>query len=153
MKIDASFSSDSLVDVPRLSERAEGDALDGVWFSETNHDPFLPLALAAEHTDRTQIGTAIALAFTRSPTVLAHTAWDLQRLSNGRLLLGLGSQVRGHIQRRFSGERLSPVARMGEVISLLRTIWKNWQSGEPLDFKGKFYSVNLMSEFLSPGPI
>ena len=153
MKIDVSFSPDSLVDTPILSERAESDVFDGIWFSETSYDPFLQLALAAQHTDRVQIGTAVALAFTRSPTVLAHSAWDLQRLSNGRLLLGLGSQVKGHIQRRFSEEWLSPVERMAEVISLLRMIWKSWQSGEPLDFKGKFYSVNLMSKFFWPKPI
>ena len=85
MKIDVSFSPDSLVDTPILSERAESDAFDGIWFGETSHDPFLQLALTAQHTNRIQIGTAVALAFTRSPMVLAHSTWDLQRLSNGRL--------------------------------------------------------------------
>jgi probable F420-dependent oxidoreductase len=154
MKIDASMSSDSLSDIARLSESAEGEAFfDAMWLSETSHDPFLQLALAAEHTTKIRIGTAIALAFTRSPTVLAQTAWDLQRFSKGRMLLGLGSQVRGHIERRFSEEWLPPVARMREVISLLRTIWTSWQSGKRLDFRGRFYAVNLMSGFFSPGPI
>ena len=85
MKIDVSFSPDSLVDTPILSERAESDAFAGIWFSETSYDPFLQLALTAQHTNRIQIGTAVALAFTRSPMVLAHSTWDLQRLSNGRL--------------------------------------------------------------------
>src|SRR5271157_3648025 len=104
MKIDVSLSPDSLGQMSILSKRAEEDGFDGIWVSETSHDPFLQLALMAEHTNRIQIGTAIALAFTRSPTVLAQTAWDIQKLSNGRVLLGLGSQVRGHLQRRFSEE-------------------------------------------------
>jgi Luciferase-like monooxygenase len=112
MKIDVSISPDSMNDIARISEKAEGDAFNAMWFSVTSHDPFLQLALAAEHTKKIRIGTAIVLAFTRSPTVLVQTAWDLQRLSKGRMLLGLGSQVRGHIQRRFSEERLPPVARM-----------------------------------------
>ncbi len=153
MKIDVSLSPDSLGETSILSKRAEEDGFDGIWVSETSHDPFLQLALMAEHTNRIQIGTAIALAFTRSPTVLAQTAWDIQKMSNGRLLLGLGSQVRGHVQRRFSEEWFPPVERMREVITLLRAIWKNWQSGEKLDFKGRYYTVNLMSPFFSPGPI
>ena len=136
MKKDVSISPDSLGQTSELSERAEEDGFDGIWVSETSHDPFLQLALMTEHTNRIQIGTAIALAFTRSPTVLAQTAWDVQRLSNGRLILGLGSQVRGHVQRRFSEGWFPPVERMREVINLLRAIWKNWQSGDRLTSGG-----------------
>jgi probable F420-dependent oxidoreductase len=153
MKIDVSLSPDSLGQTSVLANKAEEDGFDGIWVSETSHDPFLQLALMAEHTNRIQIGTAIALAFTRSPTVLAQTAWDIQKISNGRLVLGLGSQVRGHVQRRFSEEWFPPVERMREVITLLRAIWSNWQNGKKLDFKGRYYTVNLMSPFFSPGPI
>ncbi|MBI3454797.1 MAG: LLM class flavin-dependent oxidoreductase, partial [Candidatus Rokubacteria bacterium] len=89
MKLDLNLAVDSLRDVPALARDAEALGLDGIWASETKHDPFLPLALAAEHTSRVSLGTAIAVAFPRSPTVIAHTAWDLQAASGGRLVLGL----------------------------------------------------------------
>ena len=155
MKIDARLSAESipLRDVPRTARAAEALGLDALWSSETAHDPYLSLALAAEHTRTIQLGTAIALAFPRSPMATAYTAWDLQALSGGRLLLGLGSQVRGHIERRFSVKWEAPAARMGEVVRSLRAIWECWQKGGPLDFKGQFYSFSLMTPFFAPKPI
>ncbi|HVM24728.1 MAG TPA: TIGR03617 family F420-dependent LLM class oxidoreductase, partial [Candidatus Limnocylindrales bacterium] len=126
----------------------------GLWTAETSHDPFLPLALAAEHTERLELGTAIAVAFARSPLVTASTAWDLARLARGRFLLGLGSQVRAHIERRFgmawSGR---PVAQMREYVAVLHAAWEAWQTGERPAFRGEFYRLTLMSPVFDPGPI
>ncbi|MBI4308587.1 MAG: TIGR03617 family F420-dependent LLM class oxidoreductase [Chloroflexi bacterium] len=155
MKIDGRFAEESasLRDVPGIARAAEALGLDALWSSETAHDPYIPLVLAAEHTSTIQMGTAIALAFPRSPMVTAYMAWDLQALSCGRLLLGLGSQVRGHNERRFSIKWEAPAPRMGEVVRSLRAIWECWQKGEPLDFKGRFYTFTLMTPHFSPGPI
>ncbi len=150
MKIDAELFVDSVGDIPTLAKRAESFGFDGLWANETKHDPFLQLALAAASTNRIGLGTSIALAFTRSPTTLAYTAWDLQSLSGGRLTLGLGSQVKGHIERRFGMKWEPPTPKMREVIQLLRAVWRTWQEGEPLDFRGKFFQVNLMTPFFSP---
>ncbi|MDO8532267.1 MAG: TIGR03617 family F420-dependent LLM class oxidoreductase [Dehalococcoidia bacterium] len=155
MKIDARFALDSmpLRDVPRVARAAEALGLDALWSSQTTHDPYLPLALAAESTSRIQVGTAIALAFTRSPMETAYTAWDMQALSGGRFLLGLGSQVKGHNERRFSVKWEAPAPRMAEVVQSLRAIWTCWQTAGPLDFKGKLYNFSLMTPYFSPGPI
>lgn len=150
MKIDAELFVDSVSDVASIAKKAEDFGFDGLWANETKHDPFLQLAMASANTRHLTLGTSIALAFTRSPTTLAYTAWDLQALTGGRLILGLGSQVKGHIERRFGLKWESPAPKMREVIQVLRAVWRTWQEGEPLDFRGRFYRVNLMTPFFSP---
>lgn len=126
---------------------------DGFFTAETAHDPFLPLALAAGTPVRLDLGTAIAVAFPRSPTITAHLAWDLARLSGGRFILGLGTQVRAHITRRFSSDWDRPAARLRDYILAIRAVWEAWQQGAPLDHRGEFYRLSLMTPFFDPGPI
>jgi probable F420-dependent oxidoreductase len=124
---------------------------DGAWAGEVDQDPFLPLAVAAEAAERLELGTSIAVAFARSPMTLAYTAGDLQRHSRGRLLLGLGSQVKAHVVRRFSMPWSRPAARMREYVLALRSIWSSWQDGTPLDFQGEYYRHTLMPpDFVPP---
>ena len=153
MKVETSVEMRSLRDVPAAARKAEEMGYDGVVTSQTSHDPFLPLALAAEHTQRVTLGTAVAIAFPLSPTSLAHIAWDIQALSGGRLLLGLGSQVKGHIVRRFSTPYAPPGPRMREYILALRAVWDCWQNGTKLNFKGDYYNLSLMTPYFDPGPI
>lgn len=153
MKIDAEILATSLPEVPALARRAEELGFDCAWVNETQHDPFVQLAIAAVATKSITLGTSIALAFTRSPTTLAYSAWDVQALSSGRLILGLGSQVKGHIERRFGMKWESPAPKMKEVVMALRTVWESWQTASKLDFQGRFYKLDLMTPFFSPGPI
>jgi probable F420-dependent oxidoreductase len=153
MKVETSVEMRSLRDVPAAARKAEEMGYDGVVSSQTGHDPFLPLALAAEHTQRVSLGTAVAIAFPLSPTSLAHIAWDLQALSGGRLLLGLGSQVKGHIVRRFGIPYAPPGPRMREYILALRAVWDCWQNGTKLNFQGDYYNLSLMTPYFNPGPI
>jgi len=153
--LDASLGFETPLErVPALARAAEAAGVAGLWTAETSHDPFLPLALAAEHTERLELGTAIAVAFARSPLTVASTAWDLARLSRGRLLLGLGTQVRAHVERRFgmawSGR---PVAQMREYVAAVRAAWAAWQTGARPAFRGEFYRLTLMSPLFDPGPI
>jgi probable F420-dependent oxidoreductase len=151
---DASLPPASLEIVPALARAAEAAGFDAVWSSETQHDPFMPLALVAEHTHRIHFGTAVAIALARSPTTLAHTAWDLASASGGRFILGLGTQVKAHIQRRFGMEWPdSPVGKLREMILAIRAIWHSWQSGERLNFRGSYYRLTLMTPFFAPSPI
>ena len=153
MKIDVALGIEGLGDVPAMAREAEALGFDGLWTAETRHEPFLPLALAAEHTRRVSLGTAIAVAFPRSPTVVAHTAWDLQAASGGRLILGLGTQVKGHMERRFSVKWTAPGPRLREYILALRAIWDAWQTRGPVSFRGEHYSITLTTPFFSPAPI
>ncbi len=154
MRIDASIHPSSLDIIPETAQRAEDCGFDGFWTSETQHNPFLPLALAAEHSTKIQLGTSVAIGFARSPTELAHTAWDLSRQSDGRFILGLGTQIRAHIERRFGMDWPdSPAGKMGELIAAIRAVWRTWASGEELNFRGEYYKLNLMSPFFNPGPI
>jgi probable F420-dependent oxidoreductase len=153
MKVETSVDMRSLRDVPAAARQAEAMGYDGLVSSQTGHDPFLPLALAAEHTERVSLGTAVAIAFPLSPTSLAHIAWDIQTLSGGRLLLGLGSQVKGHIVRRFSIPYAPPGPRMREYILALRAVWDSWQNGTKLNFQGDYYNLTLMTPYFNPGPI
>jgi probable F420-dependent oxidoreductase len=139
--------------VPEYARKVEAIGHDCLWTSETQHDPFLPLAVAATATSSLKLGTSIAVAFPRSPMVIAYTAWDIQKASAGRLILGLGSQVKAHNQRRFSVKFESPGPKMREVVLALRAIWECWQKGTPLRFKGEFYTFDLMTPFFNPGPI
>ena len=153
MYIDVNLESDSPSDVISLSKSAEDFGFDCIWVSETKRDPFIYLSLIANNTSNITLGTSIALAFTRSPMDLAYSAWDLQKLSKGRFILGLGSQVKGHIERRYSMTWSEPILRMREVINSIRSIWSCWQNGDKLDFNGKLFSFNLMPPFFNPGPI
>ncbi|MBI1847958.1 MAG: TIGR03617 family F420-dependent LLM class oxidoreductase [Candidatus Rokubacteria bacterium] len=135
------------------ARKVEAMGYDCLWSSETQHDPYLPLAVAATATTRVRLGTAIAVAFPRSPMITAHIAWDLQKASDGRLLLGLGSQVKGHNERRFSVKYEAPAKKMREIVLALRAIWDCWQNGTRLNFKGEFYRFDLMTPFFDPGPI
>ena len=125
----------------------------GLWTSETKHDSFLPLTIAANETEEVELGTSVAIAFSRSPMEVAQTAWDLQDLSSGRFILGLGTQVKAHIERRFSMPWGKPASRLREYILALRAIWDSFQSGNSLEFEGEFYQHTLMTPFFNPGPI
>jgi probable F420-dependent oxidoreductase len=142
-----------LAQADRMAADAKQAGYDGVWTGELSHDPFLPLAVAAPAAKPLDLGTSIVVAFARSPMTLANSAWDLQAWSGGRFYLGLGSQVRAHIERRFSMPWSHPAARMREFILALRAIWASWQDGIPLDFKGDFYTHTLMTPNFSPGPL
>jgi probable F420-dependent oxidoreductase len=125
---------------------------DGAFSFEAKHDPFLSLAVAAEHTRTIRLGTAIAIAFARSPMSLAYIGHDLQSITAGRFVLGLGSQVRSHIQNRFSAPWSQPARRMREIVLAIRAIWSSWETGAPLDFEGDFYRHTLMIPAFDPGP-
>ncbi len=152
MRLDAGIHFCDLRAVPRLARAAEALGIEGLWFSEIAHDPFLGAALAAEHTTRATVGTAIALAFVRSPTSLAYLAWDLARLSGGRFVLGLGTQVRAHVERRFGMAWDRPAARLRDVVAAVRAVWRCWREGTPLRHQGPFYSLSLMTPFFTPPP-
>ena len=132
--------------------RQEERGYDGIWVAETAHDPFLPLLLAAQDTEHLDLGTAIAVAFARNPMTLAQVSWDLQAASEGRFILGLGSQIKAHITRRFSMPWSHPAPRMREMILAIRAIWDAWNDGTKLDFRGDFYQHTLMTPFFNPGP-
>jgi probable F420-dependent oxidoreductase len=153
LKVDAEVAVSSPADAGSLASKAEAFGFDCFWVNETKHDPFVQLTLAAASTKRIGLGTSIALAFTRSPTTLAYTAWDLQGVSSGRFILGLGSQVKGHIERRFGMKWEPPAPKMKETVLALRTVWGAWQAGTKLDFRGRFFNLDLMTPFFSPGPI
>jgi probable F420-dependent oxidoreductase len=154
MYLDASLPPVSLKDVPSIAQAAERMGFDALWSTETIHDPFLPGTLIAEHTQRLQFGTAVAIAFARSPATLAYTAWDLAQFSGGRFILGLGTQVKAHVERRFGMPwPESVVGKLREQVAAIRAFWQAWQSGERLNFRGEYYKLTLMSPFFNPGPI
>lgn len=154
MIIDASLPPSSLNSIPATARAAEEMGFNTLWISETQHDPFLPGTLISEHTTNMQFGTAVAIAFARSPATLAYTAWDLAQMSGGRFILGLGTQVKGHVVRRFGMPWPdSVVGKLREQIAAIRAFWHTWQSGEKLNFRGEYYKLTLMSPFFNPGPI
>src|SRR5687768_7283790 len=152
MKLDAALPPVHLKDVPAIAKAAEKIGFDALWTQETQHDPFLPCPLIAEHTAHLQIGTAVAISFARSPANLAYTAWDLAAQSNGRFILGLGTQVKAHIERRFGQPwPESPVKKLREQIQVIRAFWDCWQNGTKLNYRGEYYKITLMSPFFNPG--
>ena len=153
MKVIGHLRSMDLKDVPAQARKLEELGYDGVNSNETAHNPFLPLPLIAEHTSRVTFGTSVAIAFPRSPMVVANMCWDLQKYSGGRMELGLGSQVKGHNERRFSTPWGPPGPRMREYVLALRAIWDCWQNGTRLNFQGQYYTFTLMTPFFNPGPI
>ena len=154
MLLDAALPPTPLNAVPAIAKAAEEVGFSALWSTETIHDPFLPGALVAEHTQRLRFGTSVAIAFARSPANLAYMAWDLADLSDGRFILGLGTQVKAHIERRFGMPWPdSVVGKLREQILAVRAFWRAWQTGERLNFRGEYYKLTLMSPFFSPGPI
>jgi probable F420-dependent oxidoreductase len=151
VRIDTGAPGD-LSTVAAAVRQQEQSGYDGTWVAETSRDPFLPLAIAAEHSSRIELGTSIAVAFARSPMTLANTANDLQQYSQGRFLLGLGSQIKPHIEKRFSMPWSHPAARMREFVLAMRAIWDCWNNRTKLDFRGEFYTHTLMTPFFDPGP-
>lgn len=150
MKVDSTIGG--LANAGRDAAAREAAGYDGIWSAETAHDPFLPLVAAAQHTEQAELATGIAVAFARNPMTLAQTAWDLQAASQGRFILGLGSQIKPHITKRFSMPWSHPAPRMRELILAIRAIWGCWNDGTKLDFRGDFYSHTLMTPFFNPGP-
>ena len=136
-------------DVAKLAERA---GFDGVVALENAHNPYIPLAVAAMATERIQLGTAVAMAFPRSPTITAHAAWDVQLASSGRFYLGLGAQVKAHNERRYGLAWTPPAPRMRDYIAAVRAIWRTWETGAPLDFHSETYTLTLMTPNFSPKP-
>ena len=153
MKVGTSLTHGSIKEIATQSITAEKNGYDFITTNEAQHNPFFPIITASEHTTKIQLVTSIALAFSRSPMDTAYMAWDLQKMTNGRCILGLGAQVKGHITRRFSMPYSKPAKRMREYILALKTIWNAWQNQEKLDFQGEFYSFDLMPPFFTPEPI
>jgi probable F420-dependent oxidoreductase len=151
MKVDGSIGFD-LTNAAAQAKDAEDAGYSAVFSAETSHDPFMPLLLAAEHTERIELGTSIAVAFARNPMITAVTANDLQTFSKGRHILGLGSQIKPHITKRFSMPWSHPAPRMREFVLAMRAIWACWSDGAPLAFRGDFYTHTLMTPFFNPGP-
>ena len=152
MKVDGGLVTRSLGGVARVAKELEEVGYDGAFSVETSHDPFFPLLLAAEHTERMELGTGIAVAFARNPMIMANIGYDLQAYSKGRCILGLGSQIKAHIEKRFSMPWSHPAPRMREFILAMRAIWATWNDGEKLDFQGEYYRHTLMTPFFNPGP-
>ena len=151
MKIDGGIGFDP----ERIAEqaaKAEASGYDGVWSAETSHDPFLPIAVGAAATSTLEFGTGITVAFARNPMTLAVVANDLQLLTKGRFLLGMGSQIKPHITKRFSMPWSHPAPRMRELILAIRAIWKSWETDGTLAFRGEYYTHTLMTPFFNPGP-
>lgn len=151
VKVDRGIPS-RLAEVPDIARELEAHGYDGCWTGEINHDPFLPLAIAAEHTERIQIGTSIAVAFARNPMTTAQLGWDLQTYSGGRFILGLGTQIQPHIEKRFSMPWSHPARRMREYIEALHAIWGCWRDGTKLRFEGEFYTHKIMTPMFTPEP-
>lgn len=154
MKIDTTLPPLHLNTIPEYACAAEAIGFDTLWSTETQHDPFLPGALISEHTQKLNFGTAVAIGFARSPATMAYTAWDLAQASDGRFILGLGTQVKGHVERRFGMPwPKSVVGKLREQIGAMRAFWHSWQTGDRLKFRGEYYKLSLMAPFFNPGPI
>lgn len=153
MVLDAALPPCPLRQVPALARAAEELGVICLWSTETQHDPFLPGPLVFEHTRRLGFGSAVAIAFARSPATLAYTAWDLVQAGTGQFILGLGTQVRAHVERRFGMPWPdSVVGKLREQVLAIRAFWRCWQTGEPLRFEGRYYRLTLMSPSFNPGP-
>ena len=153
MKLDTGIATRDLALVPAEAKAAEENGFDAIWSMEAGNDGFLPLALAAEHTSRIKMGPSVAIAFPRSPMTTAYASWDLAALSKGRFILGLGTQVKGHIERRYGVKWEPPVPKLREYILSLRAIFKCWaDGGKKLSFQGKYFNFSLMTPFFAPRP-
>lgn len=155
MQIDAYVPSPEITDASDLAADAEAMGFDGLWVTETSRSPYTLMTLAADATAEIDVGSAISVAFPRSPMVTAYTAWDLQQLSDGRVNLGLGAQVKGHMERRFSVdfEWERPGPRLREYVEVLRHLWDAWESGDEIHYEGEFYEITLCPDQFRPEPI
>ncbi len=140
------------MDAANLGQELEESGFDGLYTFEGPHDPFLPLAMAATKTERIELITAIAVAFSRNPMTLANLGYDMQLLSDGRFILGLGTQIKPHIEKRFSMTWSKPASRMREMVQAIRAIWDAWEGNSKLDFRGEFYTHTIMNQNFNPGP-
>ena len=150
MKFDVTVFADDLNQAGRLAQAVETYGFDGLWVAEAAHNPFLPLSHAALATQRISLGTAIAVAFPRSPMIMAQTAWDLAAASQGRFVLGLGTQIKPHITKRFSAKWGKPVRQLREYIESLRSIWHSFQTGAALDYQGAYYRFSALTPGFAP---
>ena len=150
MQVMTVLPQQNLNDIEHSAQAAEFVGYDQISSMENRHDPFMPLGIAAVSTQKIKVGTAVAIAFPRSPMVVANTCWDLQSASGGRFVLGLGPQIRAHNESRFSTPWSPPVPRMREYVNALRAIWRNWQLGEELEFRGEHYKFTLMTPNFVP---
>ncbi len=153
MKLDTVILDFDLSSMPDYAKAVEEVGFDGLWTGETSSNPFFFFFLASEHSSKILLGTALAVAFPRTPTVLAHIAWDLARYSNGRFILGLGPQVKAHNERRLGVKWEKPVRKMRETIEAMHAIWDCWQTGDPLNYQGEFFNLSLMTPFFSERPL
>ena len=152
MTVGTGFGTD-LKSAPERARQLEALGYDIVAVGETQHNPFLPMTLVAEHTERMKFGTSVAIAFPRVPHITANIAWDLSAYSGGRFVLGLGTQVKGHNERRFSVPWAPPGPRLRDYINCMRAIWDSWQNGTKPNYEGEYYQYKLTSPFFNPGPI
>jgi len=152
MRVDGTVMTARPEEMPAAARELEQLGYDGVFTAETSHDPFLPITLAALETERIELGTGIAVAFARNPMSMAVIGNDLQLYTKGRFILGLGSQIKPHVEKRFSMPWSHPANRMREFILAMRAIWACWNDGDKLDFRGEFYRHTLMTPFFNPGP-
>jgi probable F420-dependent oxidoreductase len=150
MKIDGALIGGDFTRAGEEAALLEAQGFAGAWSFEGQHDPFIPLVLAAERTETIELGTAIAVAFARNPMTTAYLAQDLQTLAKGRFILGLGTQIRPHVEKRFSQPWSKPVERMREFVGALRAIFRAWADGSRLDFRGEFYTHTLMTPMFTP---
>src|SRR5262245_50409734 len=150
MRILTTLPQDDLAEVPAAARAAEAAGYDGFVTSENKNDPFLALGVAAVNTSRTTLSTGVAIAFSRSPMPVANAAWDLQVSSRGRFVLGLGTQVRAHNENRFSVPWSAPAPRMREYVAALRAIWRCWERGDKLAYRGQHYKFTLMTPNFTP---
>ena len=153
MKILTGVPTESLRQLPELTETLDAQGFSGISTQENRHNPFLPLAIAAVHSKHLELRTNVAIAFARSPMVAAGLAWDLQSASEGRFVLGLGSQVKGHNQRRFSVPWSAPAPRLKEYVESIQAIWTCWRDGTPLNYSGEHYQFSLMTPNFTPEPL
>lgn len=154
MKVEAGIPTNDLNEVPEAARKLERLGYDGIVTPEIKNDPFLPLAVAAVSTERIGLATSAAIAFPRSPMMVAMMAWDIQRASGGRFMLGLAPQVKGHNERRFSAPWVGPAQpRMRDYVGAERAIWNTWQNGARLEYVGKYYTHTLMTPEFNPGPV
>ena len=152
MKIDGALMGAELEASGELARELEARGYDGLYSFEGPHDPFFPLVLASQTTERVELASGVAIAFARNPMLCAQIAQDLQRLTRGRFILGLGTQIQPHIEKRFSMPWSKPASRMREFVLAIRAIWKSWTEGERLSFRGEFYTHTLMTPVFNPGP-
>jgi len=142
-----------LTEMPKIANKVEENGFDGLWTVETGNDGFFPLILAAEHSQRINMGTSIAVAFARNPTTLAAMAWDLARYSDGRFIMGLGTQVKAHIERRYGIPWEKPLRKLRETVEVMHAVWDSWQNGTKLRYEGEFFNLSLMIPNFSPEPL